>query len=268
MNKIEKLHTAIRHYCIKNYRFWSNKYYELDKTIKVDNDYTNEAYSIFPRYNILNAILIETERFQAKDFSNFEEAKEFFCLISKEANSIFTKPTNNEIEEKAQDEERQKLFDFINRLTESDLEKVEPLFYRRVLSEEESQYLYKKLKLKWNVDGYWFPLQIQKPENTEAFQDKYFEEEFGFERTRQTLIQQGVRKVFELKEDNINYESDVSVFEPCYNGVEAFWFDEGFEWLIYASHESSITFAGSVLPKIKESWLNWQERVWTSPFFD
>ncbi len=97
LENIEQLHTATRRYCIENYDFWLNKYFELNETLQSDNDYTDEAYSIFSRYNALNAILIEVERFQPNDFSSFKEAKEFFCLISKEANSIFTKPPNNKI---------------------------------------------------------------------------------------------------------------------------------------------------------------------------
>lgn len=118
------------------------------------------------------------------------------------------------------------------------------------------------------MDGYWIPLTIWKPENTEAFQDKYFEEEFGSERTRQILYSLGVEKVRELREGKIDYEVDLSVVEFDYSGEEGFWFDETFDWLIYASHESSITFAGSILPEIKKNWRNWQNRLWDSPFFD
>jgi hypothetical protein len=271
IGKIESLHSAIRRYCIDNHSYWLYKYFELDESKRFENsNYTNEAYSIFPRYNILNALLIEIERFQPKDFNDFEEAKEFFCLISKQSESPFAKSSTNEIAKKVEDEESQKLYAFINQLTDSNLEKVESLFYRRVLSESESQHLREKLREKWNVDGYWFPLSTSKPQNTEAFQDKYFEEDFGFEKLQKKLIELGIQKVFELNEGDINYEMETTVFEPCYgiSGNEGFWFDKSFEWLIYASHESSITFAGTVLPKIKESWSNWQERVWTSPFFE
>lgn len=259
---IEKLHISIRRYCIENSQFWRKKYFELTKSRKSDNDYTDEAYSVFPKYNALDAILIEIERFQPNDFSNFEEAKEFFCLISKEANSIFTKPPNNEIAEKVQNEEREKLCEFINNLNEIDLEKVKPLFYRKVLSEKESESLRKKLSERWSVDGYWFPLSVDKPENTEAFIADHFENDFGFEKLRQIVSELKIKRVFEVNENNINYEIEISVFEPYYSGSEGFWFDESFDWLIYASHENSITFAGSILPKIKESWISWQNHLW------
>jgi hypothetical protein len=268
--QIGQLHTAIRRYCIENYDFWLNKYFQLEETRKSDNDYTDEAYSIFPRYNILKDILIEIERFQPKDFITFEEAKDFFYLISNHEDINPRKKLNNEIEEKVKNEERKKLYAYIHQLTDFELAKIESLFYRRVLSEKESQHLYQKLKHEWNVDGYWFPLTTWKSEDTEAFQDKYFEEEFGFEKLQQSLVEIGVEKVFEINEGDINYEMEISVFEPCYgtSGSEGFWFDESFEWLIYVSHESSITFSGSILPVVQKNWKNCQERIWTSPFFD
>jgi hypothetical protein len=58
------------------------------------------------------------------------------------------------------------------------------------------------------------------------------------------------------------------LFPFWYNGEEGFWFDKSFDWLIYSSHESSITLAGLILPEIKKNWANWQYRLWDSPFFD
>lgn len=267
---IEQLHTAIRRYCLENHQFWWEKYFELasSNNIRDDFDYTNEAYSIFPRYNVLNAILTEIEKTQPSEFSNFEEAKEYFCLAANQAENAFTKPPNNEIAIRVMNEERRKLSEFIAQLKTTDLEKVEPLFYRRVLSDNENQILRGKLKSIWKLDGYWFPLTDWKPQNTEAFQDKYFEAEFGSEKIRQILRNLGVQKVWELREGEINYEIDISAVKFYYHGEETFWFDKTFDWLIYVSHESSITFAGSILPEIKKNWTNWQNRLWDSPFFD
>ncbi|MCD6052439.1 MAG: hypothetical protein K0Q55_3857, partial [Verrucomicrobia bacterium] len=44
---------------------------------------------------------------------------------------------------------------------------------------------------------------------------------------------------------------------------------EQFDWIIYASHESSVTIGGEwLLPAIKSAWPNWQNRIWTTPFFE
>ena len=38
-------------------------------------------------------------------------------------------------------------------------------------------------------------------------------------------------------------------------------------WIIYASHESSVTVGGWLLEEMQAIWPSWQERTWTSPFF-
>ena len=37
-----------------------------------------------------------------------------------------------------------------------------------------------------------------------------------------------------------------------YHGFEVFYTDKDFSWAIYFSHESTVTFAGSIVPKVKE----------------
>jgi hypothetical protein len=147
--------------------------------------------------------------------------------------------------------------------SEHDLPEIEPLFYRRVLSEKESEFVRGKLKTIWNVEGYWYPLTTWKRDDVEAFQISYFEKEFGYEKLREILRKRGAGKLWEMRENDINYEIKVNIFEPYYEGDEGFWCDAGFDWLIYASHENSITFAGSILPEIKNNWTNWQERTWS-----
>lgn len=139
-NKIENFQTAIRRYCIENSARWWEKYYEI---ASVGNErsgfgYTDEALYIFPRYMLLNAILVEVERYLPEDFSTLDEAKRFFCLIAAETQSESTQPHNNKIERKAITEERDAICKFIQQLTEQDLSLVDRLFYRRVLSEKES----------------------------------------------------------------------------------------------------------------------------------
>ncbi len=147
---------------------------------------------------------------------------------------------------------------------------MEDLFYRYVLSEKETNSVWDKLGKNWKHirEGYWYPLTIWKEDGIEAFQDSYFEKEFGYEKLRTILSELGVTRLWELREGNINYEIELSILEPYYSGEEGYWCDESFEWVIYASHESSITFAGSILPKIKDNWENWEKRIWDSPFFN
>lgn len=254
-----------------NSSYCSEKYSKLLATEepRVKYGYSDEALYTFPRYNVLNAILFETERFRPEEFKSLDEAKNFFKLIAKEAQSVFTKPPIEEISEKAMREEREKLFKYIDELSEQDLMAIKPVFYRRVLSDEESKSIRKKLNNRWKLQkDYWYPLTIEKPVNAEAFQDAYFKKEVGAENLRRILDQYKVEKVYELREDGLDYEFELSVFEPYYNGAEGFWCDDKFDWIIYASHESSITVGGWLLDEIKKIWTNLEERIWTSPFFE
>lgn len=270
-DKIKNLQTSIRRYCINNSTHWSDKYYEVAAAGNERSGfgYTDEALYIFPRYMLLNAILVEVERYVPEDFTTIEEAKRFFRLIATETQSESTQPHDNKIERKAITEERDALCIFIDQLTEQDLLTVEPLFYRRVLSEKESNSIWKKLKSRWEIPKqYWYPLMLNKPENVEAFQDSYFEKEVGAEKLQEILRNHGVKRVYEIREYGANYEMELSVFEPYYSGAEGFWCDKNFDWIIYASHESSITIGGWLLSEIKVIWSNWEERIWTTPFFD
>ena len=270
MNNIESLHTAIRRYCMENHFYWSEKYSELNTGGAGRSGYTDEQLATFPRYNLLDAILFEVERYRPEEFKTLDEAKRFFCLVASDAESIFTKPPNGTIEESVMIEERNKLSKFINELTHNDLKTVEPLFYRRVLSDEESKAIKDKLRQIWEIpeEHYWYPLSLEKPNNVEAFQDAYFEREIGAEKLQEILSKHEVKKVWEIREDGKDCEMELSVFKPYYNGAEGFWCDDKFDWVIYASHESSITVGGWLLDEIKNVWSNWEDHIWTTPFFD
>ena len=270
-NSIENLHNAIRRYCMDRYLYWTEKYAELSAAGKgrAGSGYTDEALYTFPRYNVLNAILFEVERYRPEEFGTFDEAKSFLRVVTAEAEDIFTQPPKSNLEQKAMGEERETLLRFLDELTEDNLSTVEPLFYRRVLSAGESDSIWQKLRSRWDMaDGYWYPLAIQKPKDVEAFQDVYFEKEVGRMKLQAILRSRGVETVWEMREDGKNYELELSAFEPYYSGAEGFWCDSTFDWIIYASHESSVTIGGWLLHEIQQVWANWKDRIWTTPFFD
>lgn len=270
-NEVEKLHTAIRRYCMERYSYWTKKYGELASAGKDRSgyEYTKEALYTFPRYNVLNAILVEVERHRPVDFTSLNEAKRVFKNVATNAQNLFTQPPNGTLEQQAMDEEREALDHFISKVSEDDLSFVKPLFYRRVLTAEEGATIRDRLQTDWGVSqGYWYPLTDRKREDIEAFQDNYFEKEVGIETLRTIFRTHGIETLWEMREDGINYELELSVFEPYYNGNEGYWCDATFEWIIYASHESSVTIGGWLLAEVKDVWSGWKQRVWTTPVFD
>jgi hypothetical protein len=55
----------------------------------------------------------------------------------------------------------------------------------------------------------------------------------------------GITHLYELREPGgFDYEMDLELFEPYSNGDEGFWTSENIDWLVYASHERSLTVAG------------------------
>jgi hypothetical protein len=68
--------------------------------------------------------------------------------------------------------------------------------------------------------------------------------------------------LWELRElgTDVDCELDLELFAPAYTGAEAFWTDRSFDWLIYASHESSVTVTGvRLLPAFKRAFPGWRD---------
>jgi hypothetical protein len=270
--QIEKLHSAARKYCIDRSHYWRNEYFELTKR----NDrhyigaYSDDALSLFPRYNQLDSILIELEKFIPEDFSSFSEAKEVIVLAGNTSESVFTRPLST-IDKQVMQQEREAFCEFINNLNQEQLETIESLFYRRVLTEPVSQKLWAILQEKWDIQpkNYWYPLMNTLRNDVIAFQEESFDVEFGIANLRHILQRNDIQHVWNLTEYGPEYEIDVSVFEPLYyhTGVENYSFSQQADWIIYASHESSITIGGKwLIEEIKAYWSNWECFVWKSPF--
>jgi hypothetical protein len=198
-----------------------------------------------------------------------DEAKKIFLLAANTAEGNAAGPDQGRIEKNAKQDERESLVGYISQLSDEDLAKVGPLFFRRVLSSEESSSLWTKVSDQWEIkEHYWYPLTTQTLSDVEAFQDRYFESEVGSDKIRKILERHGIENVFEFGEFGIYYELEVSMIEIAYGAGENFWFDSSFEWIVYASHESSITIGGWLLEEVKAVWPHWSGRVWTTPFFD
>jgi hypothetical protein len=87
MSDIESIITLARHYCIRNYTFWTNKYSQENS----GQMYSDNDYNLFPRYNVLEAILQGVETIIDKKFVSVNECKKELKNIGKLSQSIFTK---------------------------------------------------------------------------------------------------------------------------------------------------------------------------------
>lgn len=257
------IHTAARRYCLERYALWAERYAEI---VRRGGDrerggyhYTSEALSTFPRYNILNAIRVELERIDPGELRDVEAAKARMIRAGETANDEFTRKAIGGIDQRAIAEERAAFCGYIGGLSRADLSAVEPLLFRRVLTTDESEAVWLRLRERWQIPAdSWYPLADGTPPGVVAFDAHAFGEAAPPDRLRGILGRRGVERVWELREGGPEYEQDVSLFEPHYNGAEGYWSSEGLDWIVYASHESSVTVGGWLLEEVKALWPAWQ----------
>lgn len=275
MNQVEALHTAARRYTAKRAAKWAHRYSDLladeERARRrggvpepTTYTYSEEALATFPRYQVLHAIQAAVEAFTAVDLGSLDEARELLAATGTTAESIFTRPPIGEIEQRAIDEERELFAQYMRRVSNEELARVEPLPYRRTLTEAESTRLWKELEERWGVDGYWYPLDrppdAEPPPHTKVFTAGPFLEPELQEDLRRALAELGASRVWQLREleTDTDNEIELALLEPVYTGAEGYWTDASFSWLVYASHEDTVTIAGeTLLRELQLRWPSW-----------
>jgi hypothetical protein len=272
VNLAQSIHAAARRYCSEQFNYWATQYSAIchaGRDRAADRyHYTPEALGVFPRYNVLRAIRVEIERINPNELNDLADARDLLLLAGVAADDDFTRKPIGEIDADAMASERDKFSDFVRGLSDSDLQSVSPLPYQRVLSESESDAHWNRLRNRWQIaNGYWFPLSECTLPDVVAFQDRPFNDFTSTCSINDLLTSRGISRVWELRESGPEYELDASLFDPHYNGAEGYWSSGDLDWIVYASHESSITVGGWLLVEIKTRWPEWNQRIWDSPFF-
>lgn len=165
-------------------------------------------------------------------------------------------------------EEREKFVEFVGSCSAGDLGSIEPLPYRRSLSEKESASIRKRMLERWSIgSGYWHPIEAEElPKSVlseaVAFQARHFEAEVGAGELQAILSDRGLTRVWELRELRPDLEIELSLVDLLYT-QERYWTSDAMDWVVYVSHESSITIAGRwLVDEIQSSWPRWRERVY------
>ncbi len=107
------------------------------------------------------------------------------------------------------------------------------------------------------------------PDDVLVLQERHFYTDLGVDALCDILRMRGITRLFELAEHHWSPELEVDV-ELCYFvGSEKIWTSRSFDWLIYISHESSITFAGEwLVAAVKQAWPRWERRIYTDYIYD
>ena len=266
VNLASALQTAARRYCIERFAFWADRYMEIVRSGRDRHgcDYTPEALAVFPRYNVLNAIRIEIERLDSDILCDLDDTREMLILAGSVAEDDFTRRSICEIDANVMAEERDSFCQFVCGNSNADLLCVEQLPYQRVLTRPESEQLWGDLCDRWQMKkkNYWFPLDVHPRAELMAFDASAFQEHCPPLVLRNALTARGVSRLWELREYGPEYAQAVALFDPHYNGAEGYWTSREMDWIVYASHEDSITVGGWLLEDIKSAWSDWAKYVW------
>jgi hypothetical protein len=155
---------------------------------------------------------------------------------------------------------------YIRDLDPVQLSQTKPLPYRRVLAESESKQLRERLNTVWGVKGYWYPLSNCDPQaNVIAFHRELWEQRDGTSLLLQAIQKRSIERCFLLLEGPVDYEIARFLVEVTYRGDESFVTSD-FEWLVYSSHESSITVAGWLADVYRKQWRDWEAVTYGGPF--
>lgn len=267
--QVNNIHALARRYCMDQAQHWRETYGTMPQR-PLFGDYSEEEYRTFPRYNVLDAILEGVEVIVPDEFTDIESLRARL-LDAAATDNLMTRSPGNNIVRETMNEERAKFARYIESIGESDLYEVEPLHYRRKLRAEEAATVSNVLKQRWKANlSCWYPLD-DKPEgvDVEAFHVAIFAREVGYERLYEILARYGVKRVFEIREGGVDgHEVDVAGSEPEYGHAskgfgELWWTDKDASFLIYASHESSITLGGWLLNDVRAAWPSWQAQIYT-----
>jgi len=115
-----------------------------------------------------------------------------------------------------------------------------------------------KLRDRFEIRGYWFPLSEPQPPYTEYFETKIYLEEFGIEKSIQLIKALGDKVINEINESVSDRK--IGVDELDLDRDETFSCNDKVDWVIYRSHEGTITIGGQrLLAKLKENWSEWEK---------
>jgi hypothetical protein len=280
MGTLEAVHTAARRFCMEQSHYWVEEYNSLPREDEdspeddsiVAREESPEGYRIFPRYRLAQETLVNIERLIFELSASMPQLKEELLkagssALESLADQLWDEPTAL----LALQDQLSAYSAFIKQLDANTSHSVEPLPFRRVLSSEEVAALWLELLGSWGVRGKadsWFPLSDDpKPAGALAFHTDLWNARQGDALFQQFLARENVVRCFLLRElGPPGYELDRELAKPFYDGSEKFIFKDS-SWMIYASHEFSLTLVGSVAEFFREEWSDADSLGYRGPFY-
>ncbi len=261
MDDLIALYTATRRYCTDRAQELRIQYF--DRINEPD-----PPFSVWPRVALLDALLADIESVAPDQFSSLDALRNYLLLAGSTATSAATKQYSS-LGTDLIDEERDRFRIYVEGLTAADLRNIAPLPSRRRLSDAESGHVWDALDQRWQTHGgkEWYPLTKEEPPGVIAFQAASFHRALPDEYLRGLLGDHSIERCWELYEHGWVHEMAVELLSTHYGhyeGMECYATAGEMDWLIYASHESSITVAGDwLIGAVKDAWPEWEQHLYT-----
>lgn len=258
------LHRAARRYLMERYDELCRKYAKLPRQRGADG-YSLRARRIFPRYHVVQAMLVEVERLDPDHLPDLQHLAAALDRAAWVAQSPFTDPAGDAVQADVMEHERGLFSSAVdNWMSMPDL-KADPVDYRRVLTPEESSGWRTRLDERWGVQAMsWYPmLPAPVPPDVLVLTDAAMQSRVGIARVRKALQSMGGRRVVELREYGADYLLDLDLFAPTYNGAQGVWSDDRLDWVAFASHEGTVAFGGLIASALPTVWKNLNDWRWS-----
>jgi hypothetical protein len=120
-----------------------------------------------------------------------------------------------------------------------------------------------KLKENWKINpsDFWIPLHGKVEENTCYFEVEDFENNIGYEKLTQIIKEMNTGTIYSFNEA-CEERVDTEIYFVQYALLDIFFTNENAEWVIYQTHENTISFGGKeLIDRIKSLWKNWEEKI-------
>ncbi len=272
MDEQMALYTAARRYCMARAPglnpFYAEQQYR-DRGLMLKREEHLIAWlngrGTAVQLELLGEILFQIEQLMPDAFSSPEALRAWLIYIVREA-----RPVSEDLdEEREKNKERAFFQTYLEALSKDDLRAIAPLPYRRVLQDREVARIWQRIEHRWGITAnmHWYPLHdVALPPHVVALQEEWFAYALPPDVVREVLLQNGIRRVWELAEGDYpnQYEIDVAFLVLWSGGLEHCWTSEQMDWLIYTSHEHSITLCGEwLLKRVERIWPGWKEHIYT-----
>lgn len=228
----------------------------LNKAEQYHKAYTRHGGVIFAGYTVADELRFKLSTLIDKPFENKEELKaEILSFMDAHYEPSILKPQNNLAKHFIQ-KTNQEFCDFLEKLIsqEEPLEWAEIPYYRVIMGAEAIA-LQEKFRSVWGYvnTSLWFPLMGEEPKEVS---EKFFVM-FDYLEPHMKELEQiiGLPQVhiYSYGENFLYPEHCVETAELIeYGGHETIYTDKDFSWAIYFSHENTVSFAGSIVSKVKE----------------